>query len=235
MDGAVFCQKCGADLSDSKTAATSSYSYSGSSTTKRATFHVTSAITDTIALVKSPTAFMTTNRDNDASLQSLIVNYVAVLAAIPFVATLIGDSWYYAVLGLSGVLLGHAFAAALVTYIFDIIGVLVVGFIMWKLAASFGTSTTQIRATRMAAYVFAPFFLLSILDIIPIIGAIAVLGLLYGLYILYLGMPILLNTPKDRVITYLIVTVVVTLVVYAIIGAIIGAVSAAFFVGSVFL
>ena len=159
-----------------------------------------------------------------------MVNYVAILAAVPLVATLIGDSWYHAVFGFS--VIGFSFALAIVSYILDVIGVFVVGFVMWKLGPSFGTTTTQVRATRLAAYIFTPFFLLSIFDIVPFLGIIAVLGLLYGLYILYLGMPILLNTPKDKVITYVIVTVVVTFVVYAIIGIIVGAITAVFFLTS---
>jgi Yip1 domain len=169
---------------------------------------------------------MNTNRDNDPDIRTLLINYVAVLAAIPLVATLIGDAWYYSFLGVS--VAGFAVAAAIVSYVFDIIGVFVVGFIMWKLGPSFGTSTTQVRATRLAAYIFTPFFLASIFDLIPFLDIIALLGLLYGLYILYLGLPILLGTPKDKVLVYAILTVVVTIIVYAVIGAIIAAIGVAF-------
>lgn len=157
-----------------------------------------------------------------------MINYVAVLAAIPFIATLIGDLWYYAFFGFGG----FALAAAILTYILDIAGVFVIGFIIWKLAPNFGSRTTQSRATLMAAFVYTPVFLISILNIIPFIGVITFLGLLYGLYILYIGLPILVNTPADKVLTYVIAIVVVSIIVYAVIGAIIGAVAAAFFLRS---
>jgi hypothetical protein len=258
-DSATFCSRCGANLwptvapsssgsttpvtSPTPVSSSSSSSSSGGgygstgggstygSTSRRASYRIGSAFSDAWELVRNPTGFMVANRDNDTSLQTLMVNYVAVLAAIPFVATLIGEAAFHTYLGAFAV--GYGFALAVLTYILDIIAVFVVGFIMWKLGPSFGTPTTQIRATRLAAYAFTPFFLLSIFDIVPFLGIIALLGALYGLYILYLGMPIILNTPKDRVITYLIVTIVVTLVVDLIIAAIIGAIAALFFLTSI--
>lgn len=177
---------------------------------------------------------MTAYRDSDTSLRSLIVNYVGILAAIPFVATLIGGLWYYGIFGylgfVGGAVYGFVVAEAILGYILNIIAVGIVGFVVWKLGPSFGSSTTQIRATRLAAYSFTPYFLLSILNIIPFIGFLSVLGLLYGLYILYLGVPIMLGTPRDKVLTYVIVSVIVVLVIYGIIAAIVGGVTAlAFF------
>ncbi len=103
------------------------------------------------------------------------------------------------------------------------------GFIIWKLAPSFGTTTTQVKSLRLAAYAFTPYFLISILKIIPVIGVLVILGLLYGLYIFYLGIPIMLGTAQSQVITYFIVTLVVTFVVYFVISYIIGAVTIAAF------
>jgi hypothetical protein len=253
-DTATFCAKCGASLwptvspsssttpvtppatvssSSSSSGGQGGYSSSGVGSTsgsRKASYTIGSAFSDAWELVRNPTGFMNANRDNDTSLRNLMINYVAILAAIPFVATLIGDSIFHLAFG--ALAFGFGFALAILTYILDIVAVFVVGFVMWKLGPSFGTTTTQIRATRLAAYIFTPVFLLSIFDIVPFLGIIAILGVLYGLYILYLGMPIVLNTPKDRVITYLIVTIVVTFVVYAIIGAIIGAIALALFLGS---
>jgi hypothetical protein len=229
-EDATFCQSCGASLkaapADSPPTSPT-YSSSGTSGTK-ASFKISSAFSDAIALVRSPVSFMNANRDQDVPLKTLIIKYVAVLAAIPFVATLIGDSWYYRFFSIFGGLgFGYIFGIAVLTYILDVAAVFVVGYLIWKLAPSFGTTTTQLRATRMAAYIFTPAFLISIFNIIPFLGFLTFLGVLYGLYIMYLGLPILMNTPKDKVIGYVIVTVIAAIVVYAIIGAIIGAVIAA--------
>ncbi len=228
-DNADFCMSCGSSLK----AAPNSVQTSGpmpvdSPVGSKASYKFASAFSDAIALVKSPLAFMNANRDYDPSLRTLMINYVAVLAVVPFIATLIGDSWYYRFFSIFGsVGIGYILAVAILTYILDIVAVFVVGFLIWKLAPNFGTSTTQLRATRMAAYVFTPAFLISILNIIPYLGFLEFLGILYGLYIMYLGLPVMMNTPKDKVVGYVIVTVIVTIVVYAVIGAIIGAIVAA--------
>lgn len=223
---ATFCQSCGNNLSEGGSAYPSQpyNSANGSSST----FDIRATFSDAIALVKNPTTFMTARSEQDQPLKSLIINYVAVLAAVPFIATLIGYSWYYrffSIFGGGGI--AYILGITILSYILDIIAVFVIGFIMWKLAPTFGTSTTQVRATRMAAYIFTPYFLISILNIVPFIGFLTILGVLYGLYIMYLGLPIVMKTPKEKVLGYLIVTVVATIVVYAVIGAIVGAIVAA--------
>jgi hypothetical protein len=176
---------------------------------------------------------MRQNKDTAVPINSIIINYVAILALIPLVATLIGDIWAYSLsfYGLFGYgLYGYAFGLAILSYILDIIGIFVLGLLIWKLSPSFGTTTDQARATLLAAFVVTPFFLASILEIIPVFGGLlAFLGLLYGLYILYLGLPIMLGTPADKVLIYVVVTVVVTFVIFVVIGAIIGAIAAAIF------
>ena len=233
-DDSVFCQSCGSDL---KAQASSGGGYNPSSwnnpantTTSsaggsKASFKISSAFNDAIALVRSPAAYMSANRDQDVPVKTLMINYVAVLAAIPFIATLIGYSWYYGLFTLFGGLgFGYILGIAILDYILNLIAVFVVGYVMWKLGPNFGTNISQDRATRMAAYIFTPVFLISILNIIPFLSFLTFLGALYGLYIMYLGLPAVLNTPREKVLGYLIVTVIATLVIYAVVGAIIGAV-----------
>ncbi len=185
-------------------------------------FNVMGAIRHAIDVTRSPASVMTAYRDEDTSVNSVIINYVAILAGIDFVGTLLGDLIFYHSAG-------YAILDAILYYILGIVQVFVVGFIIWKLAPNFGTTTTQVRSLRLAAYLFTPYFLISILKIIPFLGLLVILGILYGLYILYLGIPIMLGTPQDKVIIYLVVTLVVTFIVYAVLGAIIGAISVAAF------
>jgi hypothetical protein len=226
-DDAAFCKSCGNSLKASNSpppgpSATSAPEFAfGAIPGGKATFQLSTAFSNAINLVKNPAAFMRQNKENAVPLNSIIIGYVAVLAAIPFVATLLGDLWYY-----TG---AYALGLALATYVLDVIGVFVIGFLIWKLAPSFATKTDQGRATLLAAFVYTPVFLVSILTIIPFIGWITILGLLYGLYILYLGLPIMLGTPADKALSYVVVVVVVALVVYAVIAAIIGSITAALF------
>lgn len=179
--------------------------------------NVMGTIRHAIDLLRNPKGVMTAYRDSDPQLNSLMINYVGVLAGITFVATLIGDA-----IALGA---GAGFVYSLLAAITSVLGVFIVGFVLWKLAPSFNTTTTQIRATRLAAYSYTPYFLISVLNIIPyypIHALFGLLGLLYGLYIIYLGLPILLGTPQQQVITYLVVSLVVVFVVYFVLSYIVG-------------
>jgi len=79
----------------------------------------------------------------------------------------------------------------------------------------------------MAAYVYTPIFFIGILNIIPVLGYLAILGLLYGIYILYKGLPILVGTPKDKTVGYVVAVLVVSFVIVFFIGLIIGGFDAA--------
>jgi hypothetical protein len=186
------------------------------------------AFGNAIALVTKPADFMRNNKDNDVPVRTILVNYVAILALITLIATFLEFVVYYAYYGL----IGYAVAEAIATYVLDVVGVFVIGFIVWKLGPNFGTTTTQDKATLLAAFLYTPIFLISILNIIPFLGILSFLGLLYGLYILYIGLPILFNTPQDKVLIYVGATVVVSFVVFAIIGYIVGVISVAMFLHS---
>ena len=190
-------------------------------------------INSAIALVKNPLSYMTADKDVPATVNSIMINYVAVLAAIPFVATLIGDLWYFSLFGgFAGFLIGYAFLAAVLTYIFDLIAVYVVAMVIQMLSTNFGSTNDRIKSLKLSAWIFTPAFLISALNIIPFLGILGILGLLYGLYILYLGLPVVLATPKDKVVQYVIVTVIATFIVYVVIAAIIGVITAAVFVST---
>jgi len=200
-------------------------------------FNIVGTFKHAIDLVRNPAGVMNAYKDSDLPVNSIMIYYVAVLAAVPFVAILIGDLWYYGLFGYLGFAgfggYGFAVVEAILTYIGDVLSVFILGFVIWKLAPNFRSNTTQIRALKLAAYAFTPAFLLSILNIIPFIGVLVILGLLYGLYILYLGLPIMINTPKEQALTFTIVVVVVTLVIYFVISAIIAGIAGAIFLHSI--
>jgi hypothetical protein len=159
---------------------------------------------------------------------------VAVLAAIPFVATLLGDLWYYGLFGFrfAGYFAAYAFVHAILNYILAIIAVYVVAIVIRMLAPTFGSTANEVQSLKLAAYIFTPAFLIGVLDIIPPLGFLTFLGTLYGLYILYLGIPIVIGTPKDKVIGYVIGVVVATIIIVVIIGVIVGIALAAVFLTS---
>ena len=194
-------------------------------------------INSAIALVRNPAKFIEANKDTPTTVSAIMLKYVAVLAVIPFVATLIGNLWFYALFvpfgfGLGGSLYAYAFVAAILYYILDIVAVYVISIVIKMLAPTFNSTADQIKSLKLAAYIYTPVFLISILYIIPIVSILVILGVLYGLYILYIGLPIMLATPKEKALTYVIVVVIATFVIYLVIGAIIGAATAAFLIRS---
>jgi hypothetical protein len=178
---------------------------------------ITNAFRHAIELVRNPAAYMTRNKDLSVTLNALIINYVAIVALVPLVATLVGDTLYYSSRFTRHNVIAGAVGVAIVTYILQIIGVLIVGAVIWKLVPYFASKTDQTRATVLAAYGYTPVALIAIVDFIPQIAFLTVLGLLYGLYIAYVGLPILIGTPKDRVLTYLIAIIIAAFVVYAVV------------------
>jgi hypothetical protein len=192
-------------------------------------------INSAISLVRNPASYINENKDAPATVRGIMVNYVAVLAAIPFIATLVGYLWYYSLFipfGFEGSFIAYAFLYAILFYILDIIAVYVVALVIGFLAPTFGSSTDKIKALKLSAFIFTPAFLIGILNIIPFLGILEILGILYGLYILYLGLPILMGTPKDRVVTYVVAVVIATFIVYFVLAAIVGIITvAAFHVG----
>jgi Yip1 domain len=192
-------------------------------------------ITSAIELVKSPVSYVTAHKDDPATVNDIMIRWVVVLALIPFVATLIGDLWYYSLFSLfrfSGSYAAYAFVHAILIFILDVIAVYIVGIVIKFLAATFNSKVDQIMSLKLAAFIFTPVFLIGALDIIPPLGFLGFLGALYGLYILYLALPIMLGTPKDKVIPYVIGVVVATFVVYAVIGVIIAVITTAIFLAS---
>jgi hypothetical protein len=181
-------------------------------------------LNNAIALVRNPVGYMTQNNDQTVPLNSLMINYVAILALIPLVGRLIGDLVFYSA---ARDVVGYAIAGAIVSYVLDLISVFVIGIVIWKLAPSFKTSTNQAKATMLAAFVYTPVFLIGILNIVPFLGYLAILGLLYGLYILYRGLPILLNTPADKTVVYVVAIFVVSIIILGVISLIIGGLDAA--------
>jgi len=194
-----------------------------------------SSITSAIDLVRNPIAFITANKDTPATTRQIMINYVAVLAAIPFFATLIGDLWYYSLfvpLRFVGSFAAYAFTAAVLTYIFDVAAVYVMAIVIRMLGPTFGSAPTEIQSLKLAAYIYTPVFLIAVLDLIPLASILTFLGVLYGLYILYLGLPIVMGTAKDKVIGYVVGVVIAAFIIYFVIGFIISAVTSAFFFAS---
>lgn len=172
-------------------------------------------------VVLSPQSTLEAAKAERPSMQDLIT-YVAIVA----VPTLIGIIIGYGVVGIGTfgfhyqVPFQWAVTWGIMQYVLSIIGVIVFGFVLNLLAPSFSSTQDQTQSTKLVAYASTPGLLAGILNIFPPLSILAFLAGLYGLYILYLGIPVLMDTPEDKRLIYLIVAIVAYIVIMAVVGAI---------------
>jgi len=169
-----------------------------------------------------------------ATVQGLYVGYVAILAAIPVIARLIGSLVFgYSALGI--VYRPPIIASvigAIVGYVLALVMVFILGLVIDMLAPSFDGQKNQIQAFKVAAYSGTAGWVVGIVYVFPPLGLLAILGGLYGLYILYLGLPKLMRVPQDKGLGYTIVTIIVAVVLFIVVGAVSAAVGGAAMLGS---
>ena len=147
-----------------------------------------------------------------ATVQSLYLRYILILAAIGPLATFVS----FAVLGL-----GFGLGAAIFAYLHALIGVAIVALIVDALAPRFGGTRDYVGALKLAAYSLTALWVAQIALLIPVAGAlIALIGLVYSLYLFFLGVPVLGKSTTEKALPFTIVVVVCAIVVMYLIGLI---------------
>lgn len=158
------------------------------------------------------------------TLAGLYTGYIMPLAAIGPIAQVIGYSVFGITVPFMGtyrVPIGSAITSAIVTYILTLIGTYVLALIIDGLAPTFSGQRNQIQALKVAGYSSTASWVAGIFALIPGLRLLTILGL-YGLYLLYLGLPILMKTPREKAMGYTVVVVLAAIVLFIIIGAIAG-------------
>jgi len=169
--------------------------------------------------------------NESTSIGTLITGYAAPLAAIGAVAGFIGAAMIGSLLvGRLGVV--AALGLAIWTFIGAIISVSVVGFVINMLAPTFGGQQDSARAMRVAVYSFTPAWIAALFNLLPFLGILGIIGAFYGMYLLYLGLPVVMKSPKEKAAGYTVVTIVAAIVVYVVVGAVGGLMVAGSAIGS---
>lgn len=160
--------------------------------------------------------------------------YAAILAAIPAVCQFIGLSLIGRSIPWRGVHkygLGRSLIYAILLYLLSLVSVYVLGIIINALAPTFSSKQNQENAMKIAVFSMTPLWVAGIFYLIPFLGWLAILGSLYGIYLFYLGFSSsLMETPSDKVVGYVVVSIVVAVILMAVIWAVLGAI---FLVGAV--
>ncbi len=152
----------------------------------------------------------------------LYTGYIAPLAAIGPIARLIGYSVFgigVPFMGTYRVPFGYAITSAIVAYILTLVGTYVLALIIDALAPTFNGKRSQIQALKVVAYSCTASWVAGIFALIPGLWFLTLLGF-YSLYLLYLGLPVLMKSPKDKALGYTVVVILVAIVLFMLIGVV---------------
>lgn len=181
----------------------------------------------------SPRTEWTKIKNETTNTAQLFTGYAVPLALIPPVFGIIGLALIGQRVGLgpiSGVFrvpITSAIVWAVVWYVLTLVALFVEGIVINALAPSFGSKPSSINALKVAVYASTPGFIAGVFNVIPALGILVFLLSLYGLYLLFVGLPVLMETPSDKVVGYFVVTIIIMIVIYIVVGVIANAVLAA--------
>jgi hypothetical protein len=146
-----------------------------------------------------------------ATVGGLFTGYAMIVAALPAIASLIGQV-------LVGLPIGFAIAQVVVAYLVGLAVVFAMSFVGNELAGAFGGTKNQVQATKIAVYAATPGWIVGILAVVPQLALLIVLlgflAILYGAFLIYLGATPVMKIPEDKAIVYAIVMLVSWIVIY---------------------
>ncbi len=146
--------------------------------------------------------------DETATVQSIYVGYVLILAAIGPLAMLIRA-------GAFGVVV------PIVSYGIGLVITYVLALIVDALAPTFGGEKNFIQSLKLTAYSYTAAWVAGVFQLIPVLGGIiGVAAAVYAFYTFYLGVPVLKKCPQEKAIAYTIVIVLCGILIGAVVGGV---------------
>ncbi|OVE78792.1 hypothetical protein BVY01_04410 [bacterium I07] len=161
----------------------------------------------------------------ETTTNDLFKKYLLILAAVPAIANFLGR-WIIGVrIPLPGAETFHfsffgSLGSAIVGYVLTVVSVWVLAKVIVFLAPTFGSVKDELSAFKVAIYAFTPYLAAGVLYIFPSLSVLVLLAGLYSLYLLYMGLPIIMGTPKDKVLPYTVVVVIADILIWIVISVI---------------
>ena len=149
----------------------------------------------------------------------LLIGYILPLAAIGPIARFIGFS-IFGIGGLFRISIGSGISMAITSFVLAVIGVFVLAWVINVLAPNFGATQSMPQAIKLSAYSMTAAWIAGIFYLIPALSILALIGGLYSLYLFWLGLPVLMKVPADKVVVYAVVIFVVCIIVFWLIAMI---------------
>ena len=150
-----------------------------------------------------------------ADIKHLFINYAAPLALIPSVCSLIGMTLIGVRMPAGGVFRApiiESLVGGVLGYALHLAGLFIVAWIIKLLASAFNSKADLSLSVKLVIFSMTPAWLVGVFSLIPGLGILSLLGL-YGIYLLVLGLPVLLETPPNKVALFTITILVVGLLV----------------------
>ena len=167
-------------------------------------------------------------KEEETTISNLYKSYAMLLAAIPQVAQFIANSIIgYPVRGVNFRVrtnIGRTLGFSIAFYILFLVSLYVISLITNALAPRFNSTKNITNAFKLIVFSLTPGWIASILFIFPSLSPLVILGGIYWIYLLYLGLPLMMETPKKKSFGYVIIIALVTLLISFVINAIVSAI-----------
>jgi hypothetical protein len=158
-----------------------------------------------------------------ATVEGLLRSYATPLAAIPAVCQFVG----YSIVGIQTPIFGtirvgivRSLVSAVLTWVFALVGAWLAAIVIEKLAPNFQSRGSTAEALKLVVYAMTPIWVAGVLNLVPLLAPLGIVAVLYAVYLFYLGLPVVMGTPSDKVIPYMVVSALVIIVVSIVLGAI---------------
>jgi hypothetical protein len=187
-------------------------------------------------ILKQPQTEWPVIEAESTSVGTLYRSYIMPLAAIPAICGFLG----MVLIGVSLPVVGgfrYGIAEALRVEVFRFVSQLIVcyiaAYVVSMLARTFNSRDDVVQALKLVAYSMTPVWIAGVLYLIPALAVLVLLAGLYGIYLFYLGVPVLMKSPADKVVPYMIVSVVVIIVIWFVLAAVLSLAGGAARVGGI--
>ncbi|HEY7291641.1 MAG TPA: Yip1 family protein [Vicinamibacterales bacterium] len=144
-----------------------------------------------------------------ADVTSLIINYAAPLSGVAAISRWLGLVLHFGRLGIG--FLGSAIFA-IMAWALGLLGLWIAAIVIEHLAPTFSSRSNTVQALKLVVYASTPVWIVGILGIVPMLGVLWLVGFAYAVYLFYIGLPIVLETPADKVVPYMVASAVVVFI-----------------------
>lgn len=160
-------------------------------------------------LLREPNKEWEQIRAEETTVPHIMLGYVAPLAAITPVCSLIGSYLFEPEFAGD---FGIALIRGVVTWIVSIALVFFLGVLTNAVAENFEGDKNDLSAQKLAAYSLTPAFLSGIFGLWPPLWWLSLFALAAMVFLMYRGLPILMKAPQERALSYAATVTIATMV-----------------------